>query len=190
MELRVEKLCKSYGDHRVLTDLSFTAGSGVTCLLGPSGAGKTTALRLILGLETPDSGTVSGLEGRRPGVVFQEDRLLEGRCAEDNLRFVLGEAYDPAAAGELLEELGLSAPEGQKVKEFSGGMKRRLALARALAIPFDLLILDEPFTGLDAENRDRAAGCIRRRAVGKPVLLVTHDTVVLPALNAAVIQLG
>jgi len=107
--------------------------------------------------------------------VFQEDRLLEHLSAEGNLRFVLGRVYDPAAARALLDRLGLPDTGAQPVREFSGGMKRRLALARALLAPFDALALDEPFTGLDRENRDLALACIRETAGDRPVLLVTHD---------------
>ena len=86
MELRVEHLCKRYGENAVLDDISFTARVGVTRLLGPSGIGKTTLLRVLLGLETPDSGTVNG-DKFRWTAVFQENRLLEGLDAEGNLRF-------------------------------------------------------------------------------------------------------
>ena len=101
--------------------------------------------------------------------------LLEHLSAEGNLRFVLGRVYDPAAARALLDRLGLPDTGAQPVREFSGGMKRRLALARALLAPFDALALDEPFTGLDRENRDLALACIRETAGDRPVLLVTHD---------------
>ena len=109
------------------------------------------------------------------GQFCQEDRLLEHLSAEGNLRFVLGRVYDPAAARALLDRLGLPDTGAQPVREFSGGMKRRLALARALLAPFDALALDEPFTGLDRENRDLALACIRETAGDRPVLLVTHD---------------
>lgn len=155
MELRVEHLCKRYGENAVLDDISFTARVGVTRLLGPSGIGKTTLLRVLLGLETPDSGTVNG-DKFRWTAVFQENRLLEGLDAEGNLRFVLGANYNAAAAQALLEELGLGDVGKKKVRDYSGGMQRRLALARALLAPSDALALDEPFTGLDAENREDA----------------------------------
>ena len=100
MELRVEHLCKRYGENTVLDDISFTARVGVTRLLGPSGIGKTTLLRVLLGLETPDSGTVNG-DKFRWTAVFQENRLLEGLDAEGNLRFVLGANYNAAAAQAL-----------------------------------------------------------------------------------------
>ena len=105
MEIAVKHLCKSFGGRTVLRDLTFTAGPGITAVMAPSGTGKTTLLRILLGLERPDSGTVEGLAGKRLTAVFQEDRLLEHLSAEGNLRFVLGRAYDPAAARALLDRL-------------------------------------------------------------------------------------
>ena len=121
--------------------------------------------------------------------MFQEDRLLEHLDAMGNLRFVLGAALDEPAAGALLTELGLGDTAGKPVREFSGGMKRRLALARALLAPSDALALDEPFTGLDGENRERAIACIRRAAREKPVLLVTHEEADATGLAARIIRL-
>ena len=187
MELHVENLCKSYNGRLVLENVTFTAGPGVTCVMAPSGAGKTTLLRILMGLERPDSGSFTG--NVRWSAVFQEDRLLEQMDAMGNLRFVLGSALDEPAANVLLTELGLGDAGGRPVREFSGGMKRRLALARALLAPSDALALDEPFTGLDGENRARCQACVRRAGEEKPVLLVTHDPLDVQALDAAVIKL-
>lgn len=178
-EIRVQNLCKTYGDHVVLHNLSFTAGVGVTRILGRSGAGKTTLLRILLGLDQPDSGSLFGTNCRW-AAVFQEDRLLGHLDAEDNLRFALGSAYNAAAAKTLLGELGLADVGSKPICEYSGGMKRRLALARALLVPSDALILDEPFTGLDEENRSIALRCILHAAQTKPVLLASHETLDLP----------
>lgn len=182
MEVRIEHLSKSYGGHAVLRDVSRTLPEGITCLMAPSGTGKTTLLRLLLGLERPDGGTIRGLTGKRLSAVFQEDRLLPQLDAEGNLRFALGADFEPAAARELLETLGLR--EGDKpVRDYSGGMRRRLALARALLADADFLALDEPFTGLDAENRAAALACIRRYGAGRVILLVSHE-----AQDAAVLE--
>ena len=176
MDVHIEHLCKAYDGKSVLENVSFTTAAGrVTCIMAPSGRGKTTLLRILLGLERADSGTVTLPEHCRWSAVFQEDRLLEHLDAMGNLRFVLGGALDGAAAGRLLAELGLGDTAGKPVREFSGGMKRRLALARALLAPFDLLALDEPFTGLDEDNRDRAWRCVLDRTAGRTVLLVSHE---------------
>ena len=186
MEVRVEHVSKSYDGVAVLRDVSFSASCGVTCVMAPSGTGKTTLLRILLGLEQPDKGSVTRC---RWSAVFQEDRLLEHLNAMENLRFVLGNALDEAAARALLERLHLADTGEKKVRDFSGGMKRRLALSRALLSPSDALALDEPFTGLDEENRRRCLDCIQEAAREKPVLLVTHDPADAEALGATVIRL-
>ncbi|WP_325200107.1 ABC transporter ATP-binding protein [Oscillibacter sp.] len=185
MEIRVEGLCKSYGGKSVLTNLSAVFREGITCIAAPSGTGKTTLLRLLLNLERPDAGTICGADGRW-AAVFQEDRLLEDLPAAGNLRFALGEV--PEEAGELLARLGLDLPDPKPVREWSGGMRRRLALGRALLAPSSALALDEPFTGLDEENRARCLALIRERGSGKPVLLATHDLTGLE--DAPVVRLG
>ena len=106
-----------------------------------------------------------------------------------NLRFVLGPELDISRAAALLEELGLGDVGAKPVREFSGGMKRRLSLARALLAPSDALALDEPFTGLDGENRARALACVLEASAEKPVLLVTHDASDAADLRAEVIRL-
>lgn len=186
--MEIKNLCKAYGDLPVLENVSFTVGVGATALWGPSGVGKTTLLRILLGLEKPDSGELMGTAVRW-SAVFQEDRLLEGLDAAGNLRFALGPAYDTRAAEAMLEELGLADVGSKPVGAWSGGMKRRLALARALLAPSEAIALDEPFTGLDDENRQRAIRAIRRVAETKPVLLVTHDRTELNLLRANIVNL-
>lgn len=186
--MEVKNLCKAYGDRPVLENVSFTVGVGVAALWGPSGVGKTTLLRLLLGLEKPDGGRLVGTD-LRWSAVFQEDRLLEGLDAAGNLRFALGPAYDTRAAEAMLEELGLADVGSKPVGAWSGGMKRRLALARALLAPSEAIALDEPFTGLDEENRQRAIRAIRRAAETKPVILVTHDRTELNLLRANIVNL-
>ena len=189
MKLLVEGLCKSYEGVSVLRDVTFSAEAGVTCIMAPSGAGKTTLLRILLGLEHPDSGTVTGLGNARVSAVFQEDRLLEQLDARGNLRFVLGKRYDEHAAARLLAELGLADVGEKPAGEYSGGMKRRLTLIRALLSPAQALVLDEPFTGLDGDNRRRAAACVLAQMAQRPVLLVTHDEADAKALSARIIRL-
>ena len=140
---------------------------------GLSGAGKTTLLRILMGLEVPDSGTLSGTDVRW-SAVFQEDRLLPGLDAMENLRFVLGPDMDNDAAAAQLRALGLDPSPGQCVRSWSGGMRRRLALARALLAPADALALDEPFTGVDPARVRRLMDALR--ALDAPVLLSSHET--------------
>lgn len=185
MEIRVEGLCKSYNGKPVLTGLTAVFRPGITCVSAPSGTGKTTLLRLLLGLERPDGGTLHGADCRW-AAVFQEDRLLDQLPAGANLRFALGEV--PGEAAALLTRLGLELSDPEPLRTWSGGMKRRLALARALLAPWEALALDEPFTGLDGENRARCLALIRERAAGRPVVLATHDRTGLE--DAPLVRLG
>ena len=179
MELCVRNLGKSYDGRSVLENVSFTAPVGLTRIAGNSGIGKTTLLRILLGLERADGGEVAP-KNLRWAAVFQEDRLLEGLDAAGNLRFALGAAYDDSQAKALLEALGLGDVGWKKVCDYSGGMKRRLALARALLAPCDALALDEPFTGLDRTSRDAALRAVLRAAEEKIVLLAAHETLAFP----------
>ena len=174
MEIRAEHLTKSYEGRPVLRDVTFTAGAGITRIAGRSGAGKTTLLRILLGLETAESGRVLVPDGCRWSAVFQEDRLLMAKSAGGNLRFALGGTYNAARAAALLRELGLGDVGDKRVRNYSGGMRRRLAL-------------DEPLTGLDTENRAAALRCILRAAEEKPVLLSAHETLDIPC--RAVVEL-
>ncbi len=180
MEFCVRNLSKSYDGRAVLENVSFIAPVGLTRVSGSSGIGKTTLLRILLGLERADGGEVAPKD-LRWAAVFQEDRLLEGLDAAGNLRFALGAAYDASRAKTLLGALGLGDVGEKRARDYSGGMKRRLALARALLAPCDALTLDEPFTGLDRASREAALGAVLRAAEEKIVLLAAHEELDLPA---------
>ena len=146
----------SYGDKKILENFNLKVEAGERiCLFGESGKGKTTVLRLILGLETPDSGNTV-IQGNA-SVVFQENRLLPFETVLGNIRTVKG---DEEKARELLEKFGLSDYAEKYPRSLSGGMKRRVAIIRALCSEFDFLVLDEPFAGLDKENIELAAQII------------------------------
>lgn len=190
-EIVVEHLYKSYNGVTVLCDACFRAdASRIVCVTAPSGGGKTTLLRILMGLERPDSGTVRLPESCRWSAAFQEDRLLPGRDAHSNLRFALGRAYDKQEATALLEALGLGDADGKPSREYSGGMRRRLALARALLSPSDALALDEPFTGTDAASRARCLEAVRRYGAGRVTLLATHTLSDAEALDAQILRLS
>lgn len=175
------KLSKSFGEKKVLHGLDLQIKGGkITALMGPSGEGKTTCLRILAGLETADAGSVSGTEGAVISFLFQEDRLLPWLSLYDNLALVL-KGRLPAEEihkeiQKMLELLSLSGNESKLSAQLSGGMKRRVALARAFLYPADVLLLDEPFKGLDRALKGRIAPALfRKYARGKTVLLVTHD---------------
>lgn len=183
MKLSLEKLHKSYGEKVVLRDFSLSLPeSGVIALLGPSGCGKTTLLRLIAGLEKPEGGAVSLQPDAKLSMVFQEDRLLDSVGVRGNVLAVL-----PRGKNELAElclaRVGLAEAANQYPPALSGGMKRRLAVARAMAFGGDLLLLDEPLKGLDDDTKQQVAAFIfdhREWPVLPPsgerlCLFVTHD---------------
>lgn len=173
--ITVDSIRKSYGEKQVLKGLSLSVDDGETlCLVGGSGAGKTTLVRLLLGLEAPDSGSISGVPGT-VAAVFQEDRLCESFNAVRNV--LIAVKTDRERALWALERLGISREEatGKPVSAFSGGMRRRVAIARALLAEAELLVLDEPFKGLDRENLERAAGFIREMTAGRTVVMVSHS---------------
>lgn len=136
-----------------------------------------------MGLETPDRGTITGLQGLRLSAVFQEDRLCENLNPVSNLRLVTPTLSQSAAEGALTA-VGLTDCLHQPARELSGGMRRRVAILRALLAEYDLLFLDEPFKGLDRETKEVVMADTRRRCDGRTVLFVTHDPTELEAMGA------
>ena len=174
--LEISHLTLSYGEKRVLEDFSLTLPlEGVTVLSGPSGCGKTTLMRCIAGLERPQGGTVSGIVPSETAFLFQEDRLFPWRTAEQHILDVLPKAR----RGEADRWLALAELEAEKAAypaALSGGMKRRLALARTLALGGKLYLLDEPFTGVDGDRIRSLIAALRE--LGTPVLLSSHEALV------------
>ncbi|HPU59111.1 MAG TPA: ATP-binding cassette domain-containing protein, partial [Candidatus Avimonas sp.] len=134
------------GQKKVLDGFSFEfPEKGAVCLMGPSGCGKTTLLRILAGLERPQRGTVEGISGKKPSYVFQENRLLPWLTAVENVAVAAAGENKHSEAESLLKRMGLAGSEHKYPKELSGGMKKRVSIARALAAKGDFLILDEPF---------------------------------------------
>ena len=174
--IQITDLCKSYDGKPVLSHFTACLEAGkIIALMAPSGGGKTTLLRILTGLEAPDSGHIDGLDDCRISAVFQEDRLCLNLSPIANIRLV-----SPACSEEnalaALKAVGLSDCAHQKTLELSGGMRRRVAILRALLAEYDLLLLDEPFRGLDAENKALVMEDTRIRCQGRTVLMVTHDS--------------
>ena len=189
--LSVNNLCKTYAGSAVVAGLSFAVEPG-TCfgLLGPNGAGKTTTLRLCLGLTAPDSGEIT-LNGHaiphdaqkaraQVGVVPQFDNLDPDFTASENLLvfgryFGLSDAEVRARIPQLLEFASLTSKGDARISTLSGGMKRRLTLARALVNNPDIIFLDEPTTGLDPQARHLIWDRLKQlKSAGKTLILTTH----------------
>ena len=192
-ELAIEcrGLYESYGDTVALDDFDLVVENGsIVSLLGPSGCGKTSALRAIAGFEPPDAGTVAiggrtvfsdGVdvppEKRRVGMVFQEYALFPHMTVADNVGYGVTEEDRAARVAEILELVGLTGMDDRLPSELSGGEQQRVALARALAPRPDVVLLDEPFSNLDAPQRERMRREVRRilRDAGATAVFVTHD---------------
>lgn len=180
MSIQVRNLNKSYGSLRVINNWSGTFKDGqIYCIKGDSGSGKTTLLRILMGLEKADGGDISGLRNRKISVVFQEDRLLENNDIYTNIAIVENSDFagqDPKEyVRKACESIGLQDCNDKPVRELSGGMKRRVAILRALSTDYDILLLDEPFKGLDHENRKKVMDYVKMQTKDKTVILVTHD---------------
>lgn len=185
MPIVVKGLSKQFDLRPVLQGFSHTFSDGLTCIMGPSGCGKTTLLHILMGLLPMDSGEISGLEGKRKSAVFQENRLCENLSAASNIRLVCGENVSSEDISEALGRVGLGECPRRPVRELSGGMKRRVAIVRALLAEFDVLFLDEPFQGLDAKTRLNVIAFLKERFVGKTVLMVSHDPSEAELMKAA-----
>ena len=175
MAIVIDNLTRSYGEKLALPPFSARVEEGeIVCLLGQSGCGKTTLLRLLLGLEAPTGGTVTGLPDTR-SAVFQEDRLCPAFSAVTNVQLALGRQVQREEIVALLSDLGLSDALTKPVRELSGGMQRRVAIARSLLAPADLFLMDEPFKGLDEDTKKQVMDTVLERTKGKTLLVVTHD---------------
>lgn len=192
MFLELKGLSKSFGDRSVIRDVTLGAEKGeVLCLLGDSGCGKTTTLRMVGGFLAPDAGSVlidgedvTGLapEVRPTATVFQSYALFPHLTVAENVAYGLRFRGAPRAearrrAQEMLEAVGLSELADSGVQDISGGQRQRVALARALVLGPEVLLLDEPFSNLDANLRVRMRGEVRRiqRRFGVTTVFVTHD---------------
>lgn len=225
MPVEMKHIKKTYGAQTVLADFSMSVQDGESvCLMGTSGVGKTTVLSILAGLTKPDAGEITGVQGKKISMVFQEDRLLEWADAFANVELVLkktsggwrqsempheksravqGEpmrtgkrsgAQEKKALHDLLQQefaaVGLSGYEGKPVSELSGGMRRRVAIVRALCAGGELFLLDEPFTGLDEQTKEQVMVYLKKRLEGRTAIMVTHDVQDAERLGARIVVCG
>lgn len=191
--MKIEKLSFSYIDKEiekvVFDSLNLDSSSRIICIMGPSGCGKTTLLHILAGLLKPSSGTVSDFP-EKVSVMFQEDRLLPWLNAYENVALVTDgklshqKDQDDEATG-LLRRLDIDP--SMDINSMSGGMKRRVSLARALAFSSEALLLDEPFKGMDEDLMQRAADLIREQ--DKITVVSTHSEAEAKALGAEIVRL-
>ena len=188
MTIEVENVCLKEGGRDILKDVSWEISSDDTWLLsGPEGSGKTALISVIIGTLEPTSGRVRLLGDYKydrvnAGVVFQEDRLFEDMTAAENVAVIRPET-SPAVAAEELEKLMPSESVNVPVRELDPVKRRLTAIVRACSVPSDILILDEPFRGMDDETRKKAFGYIRETAGHKGIIIAQRTNEGLPALR-------
>lgn len=167
--IEIQNLSVKLGDKIIFSNFNTTLpDEGMVLISGESGIGKTTLLRILCGLQKADSGRIDGLEGRKISIAFQEPRLLNHLTALENVALV----SDREKAEHILRELNMEHELHIKAGKLSGGQKQRVSLARAFAFSDDVVLLDEPFTGLDTHNKYKSAQLIR---TAKLAVVVSHD---------------
>ena len=184
--IKINNLSFSYADKSVFGNFSLEIPSGKRiCIFAESGRGKTTLLRLILGLEKPCGGSIE-TGGARMSAVFQEDRLLPFKTVLENITLI---GAEKETALYMLAQLGIAEAADKYPSELSGGMRRRAAIARALSAEYGCLILDEPFAGLDKKNIEKAAALISESVGKRTLIAVTHSEREAELLGAKIIML-
>ena len=185
--ININNISFSYGEKHVIKNFCLKiAEKDRVCIFGESGCGKTTLLRILLGLEIPQSGGVDGIETLKPSVVFQENRLLPFKTVLQNITVI---GADESLALFHLTALGLSDVCNEYPAKLSGVMQRRAAIASALSAQYDYLILDEPFSGLDKNNIISAARHISQSLGDRPLIMVSHSASEAELLGARIINI-
>ncbi len=175
MDIQIINLNKSFGEKQVLHQFSACFPHGhSSCVMGQSGCGKTTLLHILLGLEHADSGEIIGLP-KRISAVFQEDRLCPPFSVYANLQLITGKRGSREMFRAHLSALGLDECLDLPVNELSGGMRRRIAIVRAMLYDAPLILLDEPFKGLDETTKHKTMDYVQTYAANRTLVFVTHD---------------
>ena len=191
MGISLNSISKTFGDNIVFRDFSLEFEEGIsTCIMGASGLGKTTLLNILAGLLEADQGYITGLEGKKLAPVFQEDRLCENLSAGANIRLAARQKLSAKEISDMLNILLLPSAIRQPVREMSGGMKRRVSLARALLSGGNLFLFDEPFKGLDEETRSAVIAAVRKKLTGKTLIWVSHDLNEANEMGSSIIRLN
>ncbi|MEF9894480.1 MAG: ATP-binding cassette domain-containing protein [Clostridia bacterium] len=173
--MEFKDVCLSFEGRQVLDHFTLPLVPGsTTCLSGKSGAGKTSVFNLMLGFLKPDAGLISGFEALRLAVVFQEERLIEHMSALENVLLTAPRTVTREVACAALASLNLTDARSP-VRVLSGGERRRVSIVRAMLPHPELLLLDEPFKGLDAKMRETCARYILSEKAGATVVVITHD---------------
>ncbi len=190
MNIQIRNLTKKFNGRAVFENFNLMIESGkVTCLMGKSGLGKTTLIRILIGLEKYDYGEIEGLGEKKIRAVFQEDRLCENLTPVTNVAMVCEKKITLEEIETELGKVGLSDSLYKQVKELSGGMKRRVAIVRSLMPSSDMIVMDEPFKGLDTETKKMVIDYLKGKIEGKTVVIVTHDIKEAEAFGGKIVKL-
>ncbi len=185
--IKFDNVTFSYAEKNIIENFSLVVQDGERiCLRGKSGIGKTTLLRLLMGLEKASVGTISGVTEKKVAAVFQEDRLLPHKTVMENI-LLFGEEK---TAKETLARLGISDAAYKYPDELSGGIARRASIARALTYGGDIYVFDEPFSGLDNSNIINTAELINEKTRGKTVFVVSHSDYEAELLKTKTVNIG
>jgi len=195
VNIRITDLTKYFGDAVLFDRFSLDIPLDKPAVIaGKSGCGKTTLLSMLAGLDRDYEGAIEGVP-ERVSFMFQEDRLLPWMTARDNIAFVLKDVMSKVemdeAVSHMIDAVQLSGHGDKYPAELSGGMKRRVALARTFCYPAELLLLDEPFKGFDEQLNDEMIALFARlcKQTGRKVVLVTHDLSIADKLDCSIIQM-
>ena len=187
-DIIIKNLCKSFGNNLVLKNVNLKIKEGsITCIMGQSGQGKTTILNILMGFEKADSGEILNLP-KNKSAVFQENRLCENFSVFSNIRLVNDDVTEDTILSHLCA-VGLKNQAYQKVSTLSGGMKRRVALVRAILAKKDILFLDEALKGLDEDTKEATIQYILKNCKDTTVLMVTHQKDEALKLHANIVYL-
>lgn len=191
MDIIVKNLKKSYGDLLVLDSLNCRFRKGhFTAIVGPSGIGKTSLLKILMGLDKDYEGEVLNSNYGKISAVFQENRLLENFSIRENVNLVLDRKLAEEDLAYYLGRLGLDVDPGQKVRELSGGMKRRVAILRALVVDCPLYIFDEPFKDMDQASHRQVLDLVQEKLASKTLIFTSHSPLDLEYLRPDLVDLG
>lgn len=173
--IELKKVTKTFEDKKILENFSYEFKKGsTTFILGESGIGKTTLINMILGIQKPDSGEIIK-KAKKTSSIFQEDRLIENISARQNIELVLEKKEEKSKISEAFTSVGLEGEEDTLVYNLSGGMKRRIAIIRGILYNSELIIMDEPFKGLDDENRKKTINFIKNNLNNRTLIIISHD---------------
>lgn len=182
MRYEIKNIYKSFNNKIVLNNISYKfPNSGLVWIKGNTGSGKTTLLNIISGLTCKDSGEIFGFKGKKISYVFQDDRLIPWLTAKENLKIIKN--TDDKIVENFLNLVGLENDYNTKTGDMSGGMKKKLGIARALAFNGDVFLMDEPFTGLDENSEVKILNVLKDYYSKKLVILVSHNNLILKILS-------